>query len=416
MVETSQQAETYRLPVRRWFWLPLGLAGLLVIILLLGLVIISWRSLDRLQSVQAHLAHIGRMEGVSQRLENSLLDGMRGTPIDGSMLAKLRLDILGLLTFEGSVHPDSHDRLMRIAQRFEHPDTHALEETFQALNQLREVLADERHHQDGLVKQVARDTRTELRLALFLLLLLSLGGGTALLLLRQRIEKPLRDLAGLLERLAVRDYARVPNDVLLGAVALTQPVFHSYNALVSRLQELETKHRERERSLEHAVRQATEALLAQSRELARAKRLATVGAVSARLAHELRNPLAGIQMACSKLQRGLVDPEQTARLESVILELKRVNTLLTRQVEDARQAPEPLVRLELRELIEPFLALMRYQMPEGIVLDTHITEGLVCLIPVAELRQALLNLLLNAVQVLGDQSGPGRGTACIAQS
>jgi two-component system, NtrC family, sensor kinase len=403
MPETAQRVETYRLPVHRWFWLPLGLAGLLVVILLLGLVMISWRSLDRLQPVQAHLAHIGHIEDAGLHLERTLLDGMRGSSIDPAKLARLGQEIEEILTFEGSVHPDSHDRLAKIAERLEHPRTNLLEETFQNLNQLRDVLANERDHQDGLVKQITSDTRTELRLALFLLVLLSLGGAIALLLLRRRIEQPLRDLAGLLERLAMRDYAQVPDSVLNGAVALTQPVFHSYNALVSRLRDLETEHRERESSLEHAVRQATEALLAQSRELARAERLAAVGAVSAGLAHELRNPLAGIQMACTKLQRSVADPEQTARLESVVLELKRVNSLLTRQVEAAHQAPEPLVRLELRELIEPFLALMRYQMPEGIVLQTRIPEGLVCLLPAAELRQALLNLLLNAVQVLGEQ-------------
>jgi C4-dicarboxylate-specific signal transduction histidine kinase len=71
-----------------------------------------------------------------------------------------------------------------------------------------------------------------------------------------------------------------------------------YNDLVYRLQELEAEHDDRERNLEQQVRQATGALLAQSRQLARSERLAAVGAISAGLAHELRNPLAGIQMAC----------------------------------------------------------------------------------------------------------------------
>ena len=122
MSETGQAVEHYRLPVRRWFWLPLGLAGLMVIILMLGLVMISWRSLDRLQPVQAHLAHIGRIEEAGLSLERTLLDGMRGTPIDRRVLAKLRLEILEILAFEGSVHPASHDRLVRIAQRLEHPE------------------------------------------------------------------------------------------------------------------------------------------------------------------------------------------------------------------------------------------------------------------------------------------------------
>jgi C4-dicarboxylate-specific signal transduction histidine kinase len=105
-----------------------------------------------------------------------------------------------------------------------------------------------------------------------------------------------------------------------------------------RLQELEIEHRDREHTLEHKVRKATEALLAQSRELARAERLAAVGAISAGLAYELRNPLAGIQMACTKLHRTLSDGEHAARIASVVTELKRVNhgSLVICVVQDCR--------------------------------------------------------------------------------
>ena len=121
--------------------------------------------------------------------------------------------------------------------------------------------------------------------------------------------------------------------------ALVQPVFRSYNELVHRLQELEAEHNDREQTLEQEVRQATGALLTQSRQLARSERLAAVGAVSAGLAHELRNPLAGIQMACAKLQRALGDSDQSARLDAVVAELKRLNRLLSERVDAARHAP-----------------------------------------------------------------------------
>ena len=85
-----------------------------------------------------------------------------------------------------------------------------------------------------------------------------------------------------------------------------------------RLQALEAEHSDREHTLEQEVRQATGALLMQSRQLARAERLAAVGAVSVGLAHELRNPLAGIQMACAKLQRSIGDSDQSARLDTVV--------------------------------------------------------------------------------------------------
>jgi len=193
---------------------------------------------------------------------------------------------------------------------------------------------------------------------------------------------------------------------------VVRPVFHSYNALVSRLQTLESEHRDREHTLEQEVRQATEALLAQSRELGRAERLAAVGAVSAGLAHELRNPLAGIQMACTKLYRGLRDQTQAARVEAVIAELKRLNGLLTEKVEAARHLPEALAKVRLADLVGDLLALTRYQAPPRIALRADIPDDIECLLPADGLRQALLNLLLNAIQAL---EGDGQVTLAARQ-
>jgi signal transduction histidine kinase len=41
--------------------------------------------------------------------------------------------------------------------------------------------------------------------------------------------------------------------------------------------------------------------------------------------------------------------------------------------------------------------------PAGILLEAQVPKDLVCLLPAAGLRQALLNLVLNAVQVLDEQ-------------
>ena len=76
--------------------------------------------------------------------------------------------------------------------------------------------------------------------------------------------------------------------------------------------------------------------------------------------------------------------------------------LLTERVDAARHAPEPAVTVPLAGLIDDFLALARYQVPEGITLSTEIAAGLSCLLPVGGMRQALLNLVLNAVHAVGD--------------
>ena len=72
--------------------------------------------------------------------------------------------------------------------------------------------------------------------------------------------------------------------------------------------------------LDVLFRQATEALLEQNRELARAERLAAVGAVSAGLAHELRNPLVAIGGFARTLERNLAEDDPNRRFATIIVE------------------------------------------------------------------------------------------------
>jgi two-component system NtrC family sensor kinase len=387
----------------RWlFWLPLSLSAVLVLVVLAGLVAVSWRSLERLQPVQRHLAHIGRIRQAGLGMEQALLQGLQGTRLGPGELKRIREEVRAITHREHHLHPAAGQRLEQLTRRLDGASTDLRSVLPGALAQLRQMLGEELALHDRLLAGMARDSETELRLAVALLVTLPLVGGGLLWLLRIRIKRPMDNLGDLLRRLAARDYTPVAATTLSGSAAVLQPVLHSYNALVLRLKSLEREHLAREHTLEQEVRQATEALLSQSRELARAERLAAVGEVSAGLAHELRNPLAGIQMACTKLHRNLTEPDQVARITSVITELKRVNGLLTAQVDAARHAPEPLVRVRLAELVEQFLVLMRYQVPDTVALEARVPRELECLLPAAGLRQALLNLVLNGVQVLGD--------------
>lgn len=397
---------TYQLPVRRLFWLPIGISGALVVALLLALVVVAWVGLRRVEPVQAHLGDIGRLRDLETAMEQALFRGGQGSEqIATTERAGLRDALEGVIGHGGYLSPETPERLRGIEALLSDAGSAGLDNLARAHAELRSVLAGERQRLDLLMDKVARDTRAELDLALVLLGVLPLLGIGALLMLRRRVQRPLASLGDLLARLAERDYRPVTETLLSDSSPLVQPVFRSYNELVHRLQELEAEHDDRERTLEQQVRQATGALLSQSRELARSERLAAVGAVSAGLAHELRNPLAGIQMACTKLQRALGDSDQSERLQAVVAELKRLNRLLSDRVDAARHAPEPLTAVNLKDTVEEFLSLVRYQVPEGLRLTAQIPGDLVCRLPEGGLRQALLNLTLNAAQSIDGSDG-----------
>jgi two-component system, NtrC family, sensor kinase len=243
------------------------------------------------------------------------------------------------------------------------------------------------------------ETQNELYLALLFFVLILLG---AMLFLYFRILHPLHDLRQLLERLTEENYTPIATRHL---DPLLLPVFDSYNGMVNHLADLEQANRLHAQSLRKEVRLATQALLEQQHSLAKAERLAAVGELAAELAHEIRNPLAGIQMAFSNLRREIADESQVERLHMIDAELKRLAKLLNQMLDQSRHAPETSTSFDLAILIKDLVVLARYQIAETITIMVDVASPLWVHLPESEMRQILLNLILNAANAMPNQSG-----------
>jgi two-component system NtrC family sensor kinase len=214
--------------------------------------------------------------------------------------------------------------------------------------------------------------------------------------------RPLRGLSALLQGLARQDYQPYPLDGIDGVVL---PIFSSYNRLVDRLARLEEAHQARHEQMEEQVRTAAGALLAQRAELARVERLAALGEYAASLAHELRNPLAGLRAACRSLLEDVGDADTRERLSLITEEVERLVDLVNVQLRRARHDPEQLEGVDLTPLIGNVVALVSYQMPDNVHLRVDLPAALPARLPPNGLRQALLNLLRNAQRALTGRGG-----------
>jgi signal transduction histidine kinase len=286
-----------------------------------------------------------------------------------------------LTDIDGLAKPEKNTRLIR------------------ALEVMSKNLDNEAMEREDLLHDITRTTETELLIATGIFSAIIV---LALFFFRYRILHPLHDLRRLLERLAEEKFTPFATEHL---DPLLLSVFVSYNNMVKRLAELEEAKRLHAQSLQHEVRIATHALLEQQSNLARAERLAAVGEVAAELAHEIRNPLAGIQMAFTNLRRELQEPEQCERLDMIQDELKRVAVLLNGTLDQSRHQPEAAMDFNLATLLHELVTLTRYQSHAEISLDVLVSQALRVHLPQSMLRQALLNLLLNAAEAIGQQSG-----------
>lgn len=142
-------------------------------------------------------------------------------------------------------------------------------------------------------------------------------------------------------------------------------------------------------------------------QMKKAERLSAAGQLAASLAHEIRNPLASISGAAGILLRGQASAENRTECLNILgKESQRLNKLLTNFLDFARPRLPRFQPVEPAAMVESTVSLARHAgIPAGIELITEPAPTLPEVQCDAEqIKQVLLNLILNAVQAT---RGPG---------
>ncbi|HET9788895.1 MAG TPA: ATP-binding protein, partial [Pyrinomonadaceae bacterium] len=166
---------------------------------------------------------------------------------------------------------------------------------------------------------------------------------------------------------------------------------------------------------------AEEQVLQQAAELQRASQLSFVGELAAGLAHEIKNPLAGIQGGVDILirRRDKNDPEREA-LEGMRQEVERIDRTVRALLDRARPRMVSVRTSSLEDIAARAVNLARGQLAKsaarGQVIDIAFhppTDAIAIAVDPSQIEDALLNLIINAIEALDSN---GQVTIRVARS
>lgn len=129
-------------------------------------------------------------------------------------------------------------------------------------------------------------------------------------------------------------------------------------------------------------------------------RLATLGEMAAAIAHEVKNPLASIEVMAGVLRRQLTDrPDAMETLGDIIKESKMANAIVVEVLEFVRPIRLQVEPLEVAEAARDAIQGLDHGAAQ---VNLHVDEGVPELMADPhQLRQLFTNLMTNAIEAIG---------------
>ncbi len=138
-------------------------------------------------------------------------------------------------------------------------------------------------------------------------------------------------------------------------------------------------------------------------EVARSRRLASLGGLAAGVAHEIRNPLSSIKGFASYFREKFADmPSEREAADVMIREVDRMNRVITQLIEFARPLTVKIEPISLPVVIRHALSLIEKDTAQkGIKIETNIPEAKWEIpLDADRMTQVFLNLYLNAIAAM----------------
>jgi signal transduction histidine kinase len=246
---------------------------------------------------------------------------------------------------------------------------------------------------------------TEERRMLFLIVALSLGAGlVASALISRGLARPIQELQ---RAMAVVGQGRLDHPIQVRSKDEIGELARAFAHMTERLQRSHEALAGLNADLEGKIQKLEET----QSQLVQSEKLASIGEMSAAVAHGLRNPLASLRAAAQvALYQMKETPAAREHLQTIIAEVDRLDRRISHLLSFSRPAPFRPARVQISQLVEGLLPAFSVQLGERrIALATDLPDDLpqVHVDPI-QLEQALVEILSNGLDAM-----PGGGRLTI---
>lgn len=192
----------------------------------------------------------------------------------------------------------------------------------------------------------------------------------------------------------------IVKDVLLNAVARAV----EKKRLTDEKRRLEQEIKRYAEELEMRVDERTAELIETHKRLVTQERIAALGRAAAQVAHEVKNPLAGLLLYSLHLKEksSNFSESQTYLVDKIVDTIKHLNSRVEQILGFARPVNLTLVSGNLNQLVNDVLELLRPQLTANKV-EVRLSldqQAAYAMLDESSLRGALMNLMLNAIEAM----------------
>lgn len=159
--------------------------------------------------------------------------------------------------------------------------------------------------------------------------------------------------------------------------------------------------------LEARVQEKSEALQRAQAEIVQSEKLATLGYLSAGMAHEIRNPLNSISLFVQLIKSGMEDPEKLEYVEKILKEIDRIDGILRKLLDASKRPKFKIMDVMIDQVIDSTLEIFSPQIELHKIKVERDYQSIPPAIKAdpSELEQIFTNLFLNSINEM-----PSSGT------